>query len=1058
MRIRRIIRNIVSDPSRSLQEKVFVFFTLASIVVCALAFLGDVLYADSIVEILTLFFTTVTVPFITMFSVRYGKAKEATIFISFALIFIILPVVFFFGGGTQGALIPWLIFGYLYMGLVLSGWWRIVALITHTVFVAGAFTYDYFHPEMTARYSSEVLHLDTFLAVVEVGYVCFIMTWFQNRLFTHESDMAKEETKKVEELGRSQNRFFSNMSHEIRTPINSILGLNEIILRDPDATESIRKDSQNIEGAGRMLLALINDILDFSKIEAGKMDIVPVNYNIASLVSDIANMVRPRAEEKGLRFTIELDPSMPAELYGDEIRIKQILVNLLNNAVKYTAEGSVTLHIERESTEDDQVVMILSVSDTGMGIKQDVIPYLYDAFRRMDEGKNARIEGTGLGLSIVKQLVDLMGGRIAVDSIYTQGSTFTVTLRQKVTRSDTVGAIDINTYGKSRADKAYKSSFVAPDARVLIVDDSTMNLKVEKKLLEGTRIIVDTVTSGAEALNMTRSERYDVILMDHMMPEMDGIECMQQIRKQPGGLNNRIPIIVLTANAEGENRQLYAQSGFEDYLLKPVTGQQLEEMLLAHLPASKVERDVHRDDPGTGMSTSRDYSRKIPVIVTCAGTCDLPPHIVRKYQIETIPYTVSSDGRTFYDGVEASGDELVRYISEGKRFTCDPPTVEEFRVFFGRCLKYAHNLIYISAASGISPEYARACEAAKSYGNVAVIDAECCSAAVGFLILFAQRMATGGATFESIIEQIEKIKKRIVCSFILDSIYYYGKNRPVREGIAIFMRALGVRAMIRYKNGGFGVDRYVVGEFDRYYKKFIDHLLPTFESPDTDMAIVVYAKMTQEQKDKIEAYLKKTYGFERILFRRTSAVLPIHMGVDAFSVIFMLKGDYQYNLSKLFEDDEDGIQTEETISDVDTVGAGEANVPDDGEKNNKTWYEGLSGIDPATGIKNTGSEETYLEAAKEFYDSINTDIEQICRYLEDGDLNNYTVKVHALKSKALLVGATHLADEARSLEQAAKSGDSDLVVKNNDEMIRHLKEYREILKILEDNDQEASGR
>ena len=1053
MKLRRFIRNIISDPSRNLQERVFIMFTFASIVVCALAFLGDVLYADSIVEILTLLFTTVTVPFITLFSVRYGKAKEATIFISFALIFIILPVVFFFGGGTSGALIPWLIFAYLYMGLVLPGRWRIAALITHTILVFIAFTYDYFHPELIDSYSRQVHHLDTFLAVVEVGYVCFIMTWFQNRLFTHENDMAKEETKKVEELGKNQNRFFSNMSHEIRTPINSILGMNEIILRDPDATESIRKDAQSIEGAGRMLLALINDILDFSRIEAGKMDIVPVNYSIASLVSDIVNMVRGRAEEKGLKFNVELDPSIPAELYGDEIRIKQILVNLLNNAVKYTAEGSVTLHIERESTEDDQVVMIFSVSDTGIGIKQDVMPYLYDAFRRMDEGKNAKIEGTGLGLSIVKQLVDLMGGRISVDSIYTQGSTFTVTLRQKIARADAVGAIDIDSYQKSRASKAYKSSFTAPEARVLIVDDSTMNLKVEKKLLEGTRIIVDTVTSGAEALNMTRSERYDVILMDHLMPEMDGIECMQQIRKQAGGLNNRIPIIVLTANAEGENRQLYSQSGFEDYLLKPVTGQQLEEMLLAHLPASKVERDILRDEPGAGMITSKDYSRKIPVIVTCAGTCDLPPRVIKKYQIETIPYTIASDGRTFYDGVETSGDELVRYISEGKKFTCDPPTVEEFRVFFGRCLKYAHNLIYISAASGISPEYARACEAARSYGNVAVIDAECCSTAVGFLILIAQRMATGGETFENIIEQIEKIKKRLVCSFVLDSIYYYSKNRPAREGIAIFMRALGVRAMIRYKNGGFGVDRYVIGDFDRYYKKFIDHLLPAFANPDKEMAVVVYAEMTQEQKDKIEEYLRKTYGFERVLFQRTSCVLPIHMGIYAFSVIFMLEGDYRYNLSKLFEDDEEGIQTQEEDRGTDT-GGDAPELADDGQGGGR-WYDGLSGIDPAVGLKNTGSEETYLEAAKEFYSSIGDDAEQISRFCKERDWHNYTVKVHALKSKALLIGATLLAEEARLLETAGRNEDADYIDNNNGDMIQHLNGYTEILKVLRDNEPEA---
>ena len=1045
MRLDKYIKKILSDQSRSLKERVFVALTLAATVVCAVAVLGDIIYRDSIVEIITLIVTTVGVPLLTVASVRTNKVNYALGIITFALIFIILPIVFYFGGGTEGAVIPWMIFAYLYIGLILSGSARMLALIIHTLTVIGIFVYGYYHPELSAVHTREVRYIDTALSVIEVGYICFVMTWFQNRLYTHENNMAKEEMKKVEELSRSQNRFFSNMSHEIRTPINSILGLNEVILRDPSASESIKKDAGNIQGAGRMLLALINDILDFSKIEAGKMDIVPINYNIAELLSDIVNMVWHRAEEKGLKFNVEIDPSLPSELYGDEMRIKQILVNLLNNAVKYTKEGSVTLHVEKETQEDDQIVVLFSVSDTGMGIKQEVIPYLFDAFKRVDEGRNARIEGTGLGLSIVKQLVDLMGGRIAVDSIYTQGSTFTVTLRQRVTRTDAVGSIDIGNYGKTSSSHEHAASFTAKDARVLIVDDSIMNLKVEKKLLERTGITVDTARSGEEALVLTRTERYDVILMDHLMPEMDGIVCMQHIRTQVSGLNNRIPIIVLTANAESENRQMYAQSGFDDYLLKPVTGSQLEEMLIAHLPSSKVERVEDKDTAMVRMNTSRDYSRKIPVLVTCAGTCDLPLHVVKKYQLDTIPYTVTSGGRTFYDGIEASGDELVRYINEGREFECDPPTVEEYRTFFGSRLKYAHNLIYISGGAGISAEYARALEASRSYDNVAVIDSQGCSTAVGFLMLIANRMSSRGENFENIVNEIESAKKRIKCAFVIDSIFYLRKIGPVNDGIAAFLRALDSRLVIRYKKGRFAADKFILGDFDSYYKKFIDHMIPAFSKPDRDIVVVVYAQMTAQQKEKIRSYLQRSCDFKRIVFQRTSAILPIHMGTDAFALVFFEAGERTYDLGRLFEED--------TIEETDETGITTEAVTDTKDNATEKWYLDVSGLDPATGIQNSGSEEIYRSVVRDFYESIDPDTEEITGLFNAKNWKDYTIKVHALKSKALLAGATKLAEEAQALEKAAKSENVDYIMKNNGRITDHLAHLKaSIEKVITEED------
>ena len=1055
MRLDKWIKSLIDDTSKSLKERVFIVLTMAATAVCGIAFIGDVVYSDSIVEIIMLIGTLIIVPIVTMLGVKTNRVDLATRVICLGMILLIMPVVFFFGGGVEGAVIPWLIFAYLYIGLVLSGTWRVVTLVVHTVIVAAMFALAYYYPDIGGNLPRRVRLIDSALAVIEVGYICFIMTWFQNLLYMNENAATKEETKKVERLSRVQSRFFSNMSHEIRTPINSILGLNEVILRNTDATDEIKKDSENIRGAGRMLLALINDILDFSKIESGKMDIVPVNYSIASLVSEVVSIIWHPAEEKGLALNVEIDPSIPSELYGDEIRIKQILINLLNNAVKYTKEGSVTLYVEKEAFDEDQVVLMFSVSDTGMGIKQEVIPYLFNAFKRLDEGKNAGIEGTGLGLSIVKQLVDMMGGRITVDSIYTQGSTFTVTLRQKVTRADAIGNVEIAGYNKEAAKEAYKASFTAPEARILIVDDSSMNLLVETKLLEGTQITVDTASGGEEALSMTLMERYDIILMDHLMPEMDGIECMQHIRKQTGGLNNRVPIIVLTANAQGENRELYARSGFEDYLLKPVTGRQLEEMLLAYLPATKVR---HTEGPVTNMlrmNATRDYSRKLPVLVTCAGTCDLPARVIKEYQLDTIPYTVISEGRMFYDGVETATDELVRYMKDGRVFGCASPSVEDYRNFFGSRLKWAHNLIYISAAAGISGEYAMASEAAKSYENVAVIDSECCSSAVGFLVLIAQRMSSRGETFEKVCEEIERAKKRIRCAFVLDSILFLRNSLTINEGVASFVRSLGAHAFVRYKKGGFAADRHYIGDFDRYHRAFIDHMMPAFSNPDKDLIVVVYVDMSDDHKDKIESYIRNKYGFINIYFQRASAVVPIYMGVDAFGLVFFADGEYSYDLGNVFvSDDSDDTDVIDTKDDEPENNEPEVYVPVGRDKpvehkedrkvaSTGKWYEGIPGMDPEMAIRNSGgSEETFRAVCEAFYESIDTDLGELGRLFTEKDWKNYTVKVHSLKSSSLLIGAKELADEALALEMAGKSGDYDFIEKNHDRAMTHLKEYK----------------
>ncbi len=436
----------------------------------------------------------------------------------------------------------------------------------------------------------------------------------------YEKDMVKElEVQKAiaEEATQAKSAFLANMSHEIRTPINAVLGMNEMILRECE-DQNIVAYAESIRGAGNTLLGLVNNILDFSKIEAGKMEINLVEYDLSSVVNDLVNMIQTRADNKGLLLKLDIDPDIPKCLYGDEIRIKQVITNILTNAVKYTEKGSVTfkLSYEKPSDSDDDIILKIAVMDTGIGIKPEDIHKLFEKFDRIEEKRNRNIEGTGLGMNITEKLLGMMGSEMKVESTYGFGSKFSFDLRQKVIRWEVLG--DYESAYKillSKRKNSYKEKFTAPLANVLVIDDNPMNLTVFKSLLKQTLVNVDTADSGDSGLTLSYDKKYDVIFFDHMMPGKDGIETLQELKSQAKNPNLETPAICLTANAISGAREQYIQAGFDDYLTKPIDPSKLEEMLIQYIPKDKVV--IVKVESGHEEDTEKEEDPRISSLRSC---------------------------------------------------------------------------------------------------------------------------------------------------------------------------------------------------------------------------------------------------------------------------------------------------------------------------------------------------------------------------------------------------------------------------------------------------------
>ena len=500
----------------------------------------------------------------------------------------------------------------------------------------------------------------------------------------------------------AKDKFLAHMSHEIRTPINAVLGMDTMILRETKDVQ-IKEYALDIQNAGQNLLALINDILDFSKIESGKLEIINVEYDFSSLIYDISNMIKVKAKAKKLDLKIHVDEKLPSKLLGDDVRIRQVLFNLLNNAIKYTPQGEVELNVDGR-IDGRKVILDFSVQDTGIGIKEEDISKLFKEFERIEEKRNRNIEGTGLGINITTQLLRLMGSKLNVESVYGKGSKFYFTVEQQIVDSTPIGNLEERIREQS-TDYSYSSAFVAPEAQILVVDDNLVNLKVFVNLLKPVGMAIDVVDSGKACLEMIVKKHYDLIFLDHMMPEMDGIETLHRMKTMNESKCENSPVVALTANAITGAKEMYLAEGFDAFLPKPINPEKLEQMILKLLPRELLKFDVS-DEEEKNQTPAVDTS----VLPTVDGI-DWNYGYMHLPDKEMLMSTVSD----FYKILDAEADSLENFY---QKIEGDSDMLTQYRIKV-HSMKSSANLIGATVIGGM----AKVLEYAARDGDIATIKA-----------------------------------------------------------------------------------------------------------------------------------------------------------------------------------------------------------------------------------------------------------------------------------------------------------------------------------------------
>lgn len=882
----RRIMNSISNDNMSLRDRLFrvillltSIMSIVSIVECLFLEQG---IASSGITILGLL-TVVGVSIIATF--KYNKMEIAVWLIGFLITLVFFPSVYFTSGGITGGACCWFSMGIFYVFLMFNGWKLYLMLGLNIAVDLGTYVIGYLHPEYIKPLKNHLIaSVDSAFAVIVIGIVTGIVMKFQADVFQKERLKTEDQKKKLEQVSEAKNMFFARISHEIRTPINTVIGLNEINLRE-NISEEIAENCVSIQNASEMLLGLVNELLDLSQIESNRMSIFEKEYETKELIYSAVNMVFVRMKQKGLKFYVDVDEMLPSVLFGDSKRIRQILINLLTNAVKYTDKGEVALLVDFENVSEESVKLVVAVSDTGQGIRKENIPYLYDYFHRIDEMRNGKVEGNGLGLSITKQLLELMGGNITVDSIYTKGTTFTISVDQKIVDKNPIGKIDFLSMEKGKNMK-YVPGFRAPEAKILIVDDNEMNLEVEKKLLRDTMVQIHTAVSGSEALELTRQNFYHLIFLDYMMPGLDGTETLQAIRKQENGFCRETPVVCLTGNAYNDGAK---QSGyvFDAFLQKPIRGEQLEAEVLKFLPPTIVEFRKQKLQNEEGVRRWEQRKRKKKILITTDCTSDLSQEYIKKYGIKVICGYIETENGRFMDTKEIDSYSLYKYVTNlDNHVTAISASVEEYENFFAEGLMEAEKVIHLSLGKNMGKSYNCAVRAAEGFDHVYVVDSGHVSGGLALMTLYAAKLAKDGEKSEEIIRELEEKKSRIEDRFLLKTTEVFYEKGYTNKAVSYFGKLFQLHPVLQAKGSSLKVVRFQSGNMEHARRRFVIQRMRRRKKISADVLYIAHASCSVKELDAVKREIRKYVEFKKVVVERASVSTACNSGLGTFGISF----------------------------------------------------------------------------------------------------------------------------------------------------------------------------